>query len=104
MSDPSPTLRARKPQKIRGKIGNVGAPTFFGGVYPPVFAYVGEGKGLRARSAYVGERKEIEESGEWLVASGELKQRKERKEKKDSTAKDTLRLRSGQAEDAEATE
>jgi hypothetical protein len=39
-------LRAdrKKLQKIREKIENVGAPTFFGGVYPPVFAYVGERK------------------------------------------------------------
>jgi len=41
---------------------------------------------------YVGERKELEESGEWRVASGEPE------EKKDFTTESTLRVRSGRAE------
>ena len=88
-------LTARKVRNIREKIKNVGAPTFLGEGIPPVFAYVGERKELETRRVDVGEGKELEESGEWLVASGELRQ------EEDFTA---LRLRSGQAEDENAEE
>ena len=40
---------------MRGRIENVGAPTFLGRRYSPVFAYVGERKGLWTGRVYGGE-------------------------------------------------
>jgi hypothetical protein len=71
-----PYLACEKLQKIRGKIENVGAPTFLGVVYPPVFAYVWERKELPTRGAYVGEtlglrRKWKIEIGKWEESRAE---------------------------------
>ena len=87
-------LLSAKLQNIWEKIKNVGAPTFLGDVYPPVFAYIGERKELWTGRAYVGERKELgEESRQPTVNSPQ----------RGKTAEDftTLRPRSGQAENAE---
>jgi hypothetical protein len=54
--------------KNKEKIENVGAPTFSTGVYPPVFAYVGEGKELRAQRVYVGET--IDLWRKWKIENG----------------------------------
>jgi hypothetical protein len=58
-----------KLQKIGGKIENVGAPTFLGGVYPPVFAYVGETKELGTGCVDVGETKDLRPPSRDSVAS-----------------------------------
>jgi hypothetical protein len=69
-------IASEKLQKIRGNIENVGAPTFLGGVYPPVFAYVWERKELLTRCVHVGEtlglgRKWKIENGKWGPPSRE---------------------------------
>jgi hypothetical protein len=55
------TLRhgSEKLRKIRGKIKNVGAPTFLGRGHPPVFAYAGERKELPAEILYAGETRDL---------------------------------------------
>jgi hypothetical protein len=78
-------LLSAKLQKIRGKIKNVGAPTFLGGVYPPFFAYVWERKELLTGGVYVGEGKELGE--ESLQSTVNSLQRRKRAE--DFTAEDT---------------
>jgi hypothetical protein len=59
-----------KLQKIWGKIENVGAPTFLGRGYPPVFAYVGERKGLWAGCEYVGETLDFPPSQKSIASAG----------------------------------
>jgi hypothetical protein len=61
---PSAQLRASwqgKNLKIYGEKSKMSARRhFWVGVYPPVFAYVGEIKELRAENLYVGETKDLE--------------------------------------------
>jgi hypothetical protein len=57
-----------KLQKIRGKIENVGAPTFLGKGYPPVFADVGERKGLWTGRVYGGETLDLRRK--WKIEIG----------------------------------
>ena len=54
-------VACEKVRNIWGKIENVGAPTFLGGVYPPVFADAGERKELGTRRVDVGEGKDLGE-------------------------------------------
>jgi len=90
-------VACEKLQKIRGKIENVGAPTFLGRGYPPVFAYVGERKELWAGRVYEGET--IGLRRKWKIEIGKWEER--RNAFNAEHAEDALRLRSGQAENAE---
>jgi hypothetical protein len=51
-----------KSAKNQGKNQKCRRADIFERVYPPVFAYVGEGKDLREGVSYAGETKELEEA------------------------------------------